>query len=88
MHPNLHLEPARQLRYKILNLMPDYEGPFPLDFAGIESASSSFLDELLGRLVLRLGHERFAQSIRVQNLTPELKDMANVVIHQRLESEE
>ena len=80
-------EPARRLRYKILNLLPDYDGPLPLDFSNIQSASSSFFDELLGRLILRLGKDRFAQSIRVQNLSPELKDMANVVIHQRLESE-
>ena len=78
-------EPARRLRYKIMNLLPDYDGSFPLDFTGVERPSSSFLDELLGRLALRLGESEFRRRIRIVNVTPEIESMANVVIHQRLE---
>lgn len=42
--------PATALRRKILNLLPDMTTPLVLDFDGVASASSSFLDELLGRL--------------------------------------
>ncbi len=55
-----------------------------LNFAGVKTASSSFLDELLGRLAYFLGEVPFHQRIKVVNLLPELLDMANVVINQRL----
>jgi hypothetical protein len=76
--------PATRLRRKVLNLLPDMEGPLALDFSGVEFCSSSFLDELLGRLVRELGHAEFSQRVRVINLAASLTDMANVVIHQRV----
>lgn len=76
--------PARRLRTKVLNLLPDVEGPLALDFVGIERASSSFLDELIGRLAAELGDAAFRERIRLVNLSPRLLDMANVVTTQRL----
>jgi hypothetical protein len=55
-----------------------------LDFAGVKSASSSFLDELLGRLAFYLTADAFYRRIKISNLLPELAIMANVVIAQRL----
>jgi hypothetical protein len=76
--------PATRLRRKVLNLLPDMEGPLVLDFSGVQFCSSSFLDELLGRLVRELGHAEFSERVQVTNLAPSLTDMANVVIHQRI----
>ena len=43
--------PARLLRRKIQGLLPAMDGePLILNFTGVKSAASSFLDELLGRL--------------------------------------
>lgn len=75
---------ATPLRRKILALIPDYEGSLILDFEGVTSASSSFLDELLGRLAAELGEEVFRQRVKLVNVEESLVDMANVVIGQRL----
>jgi hypothetical protein len=76
--------PATGLRRKVLSLLPDMEGPLILDFDGVPRASSSFLDELLGRLAATLGIEEFQARIHVVNASREIRDMANVVIQQRL----
>jgi hypothetical protein len=80
-------EPARRLRRKVQNLLPDMNRPLVLDFEDVGSASSSFLDELLGRLVNTLGQETFDQKIRLVNMPDEMVDMANVVIGQRVGDE-
>lgn len=79
-------EPAITLRRKIEALLPTMEGPIVLDFTGVRSATSSFFDELLGRLAKSLGKEQFSGRIHVANLDRTLNDVANVVIHQRLGS--
>lgn len=76
--------PARRLRNKAWNLLPDLDGPLVLDFRGVERASSSFLDELIGRLAAQLGPDAFRDRVRLVNLSPRLLDMANVVTTQRL----
>ena len=78
--------PARYMRIKIENILPDMEDVLRIDFSGVKSCSSSFLDELLGRLISGIGHESFKSKINIVNATDEILDMANVVIHQRLES--
>lgn len=75
---------ARPLHRKILALLPDMETPLVLDFSGIEQASSSFLDELLGKLVYELGPDNFSQQIKLINAPELVVKMANVVIHQRV----
>ncbi len=75
---------AGALRRRVQSILPVMEEPLVLDFAGVERASSSFLDELLGRLMYGLGEEGFRSQIQIINLAPRLMDMANVVIHQRL----
>lgn len=76
--------PATRLRHKLLALLPDIEGPLVLDFDGVPRASSSFLDELLGRLALELGEATFRARILVRNASPAIAERANVVITQRL----
>lgn len=79
--------PATALRRKIVSILPDIDRtPLILNFAGVESASSSFLDELLARLVIQMGVQQFKAKIRVVNIAQQLKEMANVVIKQRLEA--
>lgn len=78
---------GRRLRTKALNVLPDLEGPLTLNFGGVERASSSFLDELVGRLVAALGTEAFRERVRLVNLAPHLLDMANVVTAQRMDQE-
>ena len=79
--------PARRLRRKIETLLPEMSGPLAIDFQGIDSASSSFLDELLGRLLKNLGKDSFKEKIRIHSLREELVGMSNVVVEQRLHGE-
>lgn len=78
--------PAKDLRRKILTLLPDVDRmPLLLNFAGVTSASSSFLDELLSRLIVQIGEPQFKAKVKVINMSTQLREMANVVIRQRLE---
>ncbi len=78
--------PATRLRRKVRALLDamEPEEPLVLDFEGVERASSSFLDELLGRLAEELGIETFRRRIRVRGTTDEVRRRANVVITQRV----
>ena len=61
--------PATRLRRKILALLPEVEGLIKLDFQGVTSVSSSFLDELLGRLNAKLGNDQFNEKFIVTGLS-------------------
>ena len=79
--------PATRIRRKILTLLPEIEGALKIDFEGVTSISSSFLDELLGRLNAELGNDKFNEKIIVAGLSDLHKNMANNVIAQRLASD-
>jgi hypothetical protein len=51
--------PAQRLRVHILGRLGEQGEPVTLNFTGVTSASSSFLDELLGRLAYELGRDGF-----------------------------
>jgi hypothetical protein len=76
--------PATRLRRKIENLLPEMNEPLTLDFSGVHCATSSFLDELLGRLVICLGRQRFETRLRLTGMDSMLRRLANVVVAQRL----
>lgn len=76
--------PAKLLRRKLQALLPDMTKPLVLDFTGVPTASSSFLDELLGRLAEELGPEEFRRRIQVRNATDAVRERANVVVSQRV----
>lgn len=78
-------EPAVALRRKIESLLPEMQEALVLDFSDVENASSSFLDELLGRLALKLGKLEFNRRIRIINAPEIILRMANTVVSQRLE---
>lgn len=76
--------PAERLRRKVLALLPEMETPLRLDFSHVRSASSSFLDELLGRMAHQLGENVFESRVQLEGMQPLVRKMANVVIAQRL----
>lgn len=76
--------PAERLRRKLLALLPEMEKPLRLDFSSVRSASSSFLDELLGRLAHELGEAVFESRVQLEGMDPLVRKMANVVVAQRL----
>ncbi len=76
--------PAQRLRRKVQSLLPGMSGPLILDFSGVDSAASSFLDELLGRLSASLGTDEFRRDIQIIGMDPLIRHIANVVIEQRI----
>lgn len=78
---------ARRLRRKIASVLPEMDESLVLNFEGVERASSSFLDELLGRLAAEFGTDAFEQRVRLVNMPEQVVDMANVVIEQRLDQQ-
>ena len=79
--------PAKLLRRKIQGLLPAMDGePLILDFSGVNSAASSFLDELLGRLATEdpRGQAIFDGAIQIHDMNATVQAMANVVVAQRL----
>ena len=80
-------ETARPFRRKIESMLPEMEGTLVLDFSGIQSATSSYLDELLGRLAEQIGEQEFRERVRLVNVPEEIVNMANVVIAQRLDGD-
>lgn len=78
--------PATRLRRKVLAVLEAMEDgvPLVLDFEGVERPSSSFVDELLGRLADELGVEVFRERIIIRNASEETAKRANVVITQRV----
>ncbi len=83
-------EPARRLRLKILEMLKQKHEPIILDFEGIGGAgrtpSSSFLDELFGKLVVELGLENFKRLIKPINMESLVVKMANTAISERIAS--
>jgi hypothetical protein len=76
--------PATRLRRKIMTLLPEMDGSIRLDFTGVTTLTSSFLDELLGRLNAELGNQVFNDKVIVSGLSELHQNMANNVIGQRL----
>lgn len=74
-----------QIRTKVINLMnaePQY--PLFIDWEGIPVISSSFADELIGKLFLRLGAMTFSAKIRNQNMEPLIRGLLDKAVAQRL----
>jgi hypothetical protein len=76
---------AQRLRERISRVLMESSGPLTLDFSAVQDATSSFLDELLGRLARELGTEAFHQRLVIVGMSELIERMANVVIQQRLE---
>lgn len=78
-------EPARRLRNKFMAMLPEVsEQSIVFDFDGCRAPSSSFLDELFGRMALQMGLDAFQRRCSIRGLDGSLIDRANVVIDQRV----
>jgi hypothetical protein len=78
--------PAQRLRERISReLLVEYPVPLTLDFSAVQDATSSFLDELLGRLARGMGSDAFHKRLVIVGMSELIERMANVVIQQRFE---
>ena len=68
----------------ILNILTRTNTGIILDFAGVKTVSSSFADELIAKLVLRLGIIKFNQIIRMINMNENVKFLCERSIYMRI----
>lgn len=79
---------GKQINTKIQNLIqakPDY--PLVIDWEGIPVISSSFADEMIGKLFIKLGAISFSSLIRNVNMEPLIRNLLDKAIAQRLTQE-
>ena len=76
---------AKPLRIHVLNLLTiaDVKGVI-LDFSGLPLISSSFADELVGKLAAEIGMAAFNSAISVANANSTVVGLINRAIRQRL----
>lgn len=86
--PSFRSRPAgRPARTKLSNIVAACPGQSILvDFSGVPVVSSSFADEVFGKLFLELGPMRFMQSIRMVNVSPTVQALIDRAITQRMQS--
>jgi len=77
---------AKRLRQKIEALLPDMNTALILDFESVLSMSSSFADELLGKLYTFNQNNNLFEHIRIENINDACLRRVNVVIKQRVDN--
>jgi len=75
------------LRKKLLNLVHLYPtGRIAVDFDGIMLVSSSFADEVIGKLFVELGPVHFMKAVELRNVAPTVRSLIDRAILQRSQS--
>ena len=73
---------GKRVRAMIENLLGE-DGSVTLDFNGVGVFSSSFADEVFGRLFLEMGLMEFTTRIRILNAVPTVKGLIDRAVEQR-----
>lgn len=76
--------PIRRKIIHLLSMCPDH--PITLDFTEIPLVSSSFADEVIGKLFIELGPVNFMNKVHIKNASPTVKALIDRAIAQRLSS--
>ncbi|MCD4829101.1 MAG: DUF4325 domain-containing protein [Candidatus Cloacimonetes bacterium] len=74
------------LRNEIHNILIETDKPIEVDFSNISVISSSFADELIGKLISNIGFSRFSQYIRITNCNQFINDVIDRSVVQRLKT--
>lgn len=78
-------ESASKVRFLVENAI-DNDGKFVvLDFEGVNTCSSSFIDELVGKLVAKYGSATYTNVTKFENMRGLAAGLANIAIAQRLQ---
>ena len=75
---------ALRLKNEIVNLMKSHSQIAVLDFEGISVATSSFIDELVAKLLVELGLFQFNQRIKLTNMSPLIQQTLQKSVIQRI----
>lgn len=75
---------GKPVRIKLMNLVKMTDGTVTVDFDGVALVSSSFADEVFGKLFLSLGPIGFLKRIRLVNMMSTVEGLVNKAIAQRM----
>lgn len=73
-----------KMRNEILNIIKQADTTIILDFEGVDIVSSSFADELLGKLVVSLGFFGFNKLVKMKGMNPDLQAVVQRSVGQRM----
>ena len=78
---------GKPVKTKLANLVEACPGQtIFVDFRGITVISSSFADEVFGKLFVELGPMRFMQAVRLVNVSPTVQALVDRAITQRMQA--
>ncbi|NGZ77710.1 STAS-like domain-containing protein [Saccharibacillus alkalitolerans] len=75
---------GERIRIEILNIYNETSKPIIINFDGISVISSSFADELVGKLVIHFGFYNFTQIIRMRNTNSVIQAIIDRSVKQRI----
>ncbi len=75
---------GERIRNELTNLMGESGKTIGIDFSGIGIVSSSFADELVGKIYANMGPVRFNQSVGLVNMNDTVAVIVNKAMEQRL----
>lgn len=76
-------ELAKELSSHLRNAISS-ETKIILDFENVESISSSFADELIAKVFIEVGCEKFINSVKIKNANSFIRTIINSSINERL----
>lgn len=75
---------GERIRNELINIYQESQRVIELDFSGISVISSSFADELIGKLIVAYGLFGFMQIFRLKNMNDIVQSVVNRSVSQRM----
>lgn len=80
-------EAGMKLRNDVVNILHREKRIMILDFSGVQVVSSSFIDEFIAKLVIRLGFLNFNRFIRITNMNENVSFLLERSLYMRISDE-
>lgn len=75
---------AESMRYMVLNTMREGKKRAILDFDGVNVVSSSYADELIGKILVEVGFMNFLKTFRIENSSKFISSIIDRSVQQRM----
>ena len=76
-------ESGEAIRIELINIYKEAEKSIAIDFENVGIISSSFADELIGKLIMELGFFQFQKIFHITNMNPTIQSILHRSIGQR-----
>ncbi|MBL7909522.1 MAG: STAS-like domain-containing protein [Bacteroidia bacterium] len=78
---------AEEIRNALINIYTDTRKPVIIDFEGVGIISSSFADELVGKLIIKLGFYQYQRIFQIINMNQTIQSILHRSVSQRIAQE-